>query len=130
MTPTAPPALPRVLHVEDDPTCAELVRIALAPDYAVVTATDGWLALQQIEAHLPDLVLLDLGLPRLGGLDLVRRLKAKPGLDTLPILVLSGRVMQDEAEATRAAGCQGFLEKPFDLDDLRRLVATALGRRA
>jgi two-component system response regulator MprA len=116
--------------VEDDPTCAELVRIALAPDYAVVTATDGWLALQQIEAHLPDLVLLDLGLPRLGGLDLVRRLKAKPGLDTLPILVLSGRVMQDEAEATRAAGCQGFLEKPFDLDDLRRLVATALGRRA
>jgi CheY-like chemotaxis protein len=130
MTEPGMTARPQVLHVEDDPACAELVRLALAPDYEVVTAGDGWRALQLIEERRPDLVLLDLDLPRLGGLELVRRLRQLPEAARVPIVVLSGRVMQDEAETTRAAGCQAFQEKPFSLDELRKLIATTLGRGA
>lgn len=128
MTTAGSTAPARVLHVEDDPACAELVRLALAPGCEVVTAGDGWQALQRIEERRPDLVLLDLGLPRLGGMDLLRRLRAKAETAALPVVVLTGRVMQDEAEAARAAHCQGFVEKPFDLEALRRVVADALGR--
>jgi CheY-like chemotaxis protein len=119
----------RVLHVEDDPGCAELVRLALEPDHEVIGARDAVTALAAVEASPPALILLDLHLPGLPGFELYRQLRLLPAAVTIPVVVVSGRVMQDEPAQARRLGCAGFVEKPFGLDDLRRAVAEALAAR-
>jgi CheY-like chemotaxis protein len=119
----------RILHVEDDPSCAELVRLALEPDYEVIGVRDAVSALAAIEADPPALILLDLHLPGLPGFELYRRLRHLPAAAALPVVVVSGRVMQDEPGQAQRLGCAAFVEKPFSLADLRRAVADSLAAR-
>ncbi len=91
------------------------------------SAEDGW---ARIEAAPPALVLLDLDLPGMSGLELARRLKADPRLRGIPLVAISASVMKDERGQAREAGCVSFLEKPFDIQELRRVVAEAVAGRA
>jgi DNA-binding response OmpR family regulator len=124
-----------VLVVEDDPDLRVLLCAALTlPELAdlgpveVLTARDTATALAVLEERLPDMVLLDVGLPGEDGFALCRRLRALPRFRTVPIVAVSGLGPREGARAAaRAAGCDGYLAKPFDLDELLTAVRRWLG---
>jgi CheY-like chemotaxis protein len=122
----------RIVYVEDNPANFVLVRKVLEVhgEHVVEQAASAEDGLARIEAAPPALVLLDLDLPGMSGLELARRLKADARLRGIPIVAISASVMKDERNQARQAGCVGFLEKPFDIQELRRLVAEAVAGRA
>ncbi|NUW45749.1 response regulator [Nonomuraea rhodomycinica] len=117
----------RVLVVDDEPQLLRALRINLvARHYEVATAPDGGAALRQAAEFHPDLVLLDLGLPDLDGLDVIHGLR---GWTTVPIIVLTGRYAhQDKIEALDA-GADDYVTKPFDMEELLARIR-AVTRRA
>lgn len=121
----------RIVYVEDNPANFVLVRkiLEVHGEHVVEQAASGEEGLVRIEAEPPALVLLDLDLPGMSGLDLARRLKADARLRSIPIVAISASVMKDERNQARQAGCVGFLEKPFDIQELRRVVAEAVAGR-
>ncbi len=118
----------RIVYVEDNPANFVLVRKVLEVhgEHVVEQASTAEDGLARIRADPPALVLLDLDLPGMSGLDLARLLKADARLRGIPILAISASVMKGERDQVREAGCAGFLEKPFDIQELRRLVTEAL----
>ncbi len=112
--------------VEDDPHIGVLVEFALEPlGLMVERYDDGESALERIRATpLPDVVVLDLMLPRASGHDVLRALDADPALAAVPVLVLSARA--GAGDLVRARGPLAFLPKPFDVDDLLRVVEDLL----
>jgi two-component system phosphate regulon response regulator PhoB len=115
----------KVLVVEDDPQLRDMYRMALrAAGYVVVAVEDGADALRQIEQALPALVVLDLGLPRLGGRDVHSELKARPDTRDIPVVVVTGADM-NKIDASDFA-C--ILRKPCDADRLVVAVEQCLRR--
>ncbi len=114
-----------VLIVEDDPSIAELVQFVLEDEFGVhaLIAEDGERALALAREFHPLLVLLDVNLPKLSGLEVARLLKADPSTRSLSLVAITST---SETE-TRRAGCSDYLTKPFDLDDLTDLVGKYLG---
>jgi two-component system cell cycle response regulator DivK len=97
--------------------------------YAVAAAANGAEALRLAAERTPDLVLLDLGLPDLPGLDVARRLKAAPATARVPIVALTGRDEAADRDALLAAGCAAYLVKPIDthrlIESLPGYIASA-----
>jgi two-component system cell cycle response regulator DivK len=118
-----------VVYVEDNSANFALVRKLLEASgrYEVVGATDGEAGLRLVASTRPHLVLLDLDLPALTGLEVLERLKADPALASIPVVVVSASVMQRERVKSLEAGAIAFLEKPFDIANLRRAVDDACG---
>lgn len=112
---TAPDRLDRlVLIVDDEPSIAQLLRRVLEADgHRVVVAADGNAALDQVSRCHPDLVVLDIDMPRLGGFEVCRRLKAAPATRLLPVLVLTGTGAADARVRAWELGADEFLTKPF-----------------
>jgi two-component system response regulator MprA len=118
----------RILVVDDDPRLAATVRRALAYEgYRVETAPDGPAALDAARDRLPDLVVLDLMLPGLDGLEVGRRLRAA---SDVPILMLTARDAVPDRVAGLDAGADDYLVKPFAYDELLARVRALLRRRA
>ncbi len=116
----------KILIADDDPQITRALRITLgARGYDIVTAADGVEALDQAIAHHPDLVMLDLGMPGLGGLDVIHGLR---GWSQVPILVVSGRSDAADKVAALDAGADDYVTKPFSADELLARVR-ALTRR-
>jgi two-component system response regulator QseB len=119
----------RLLLVEDDPMVGEAVRAGLQGDGFVVDwVRDGAAAEAALGAHEPALVLLDLGLPKKGGLDVLRALRARRS--PLPVLVITARDTVKDRIAGLDAGADDYLVKPFDLDELSARVRALLRRSA
>jgi len=117
----------RVLVVDDEPQLLRALRINLAArHYDVATAEDGAAALDAASGHPPDLVVLDLGLPDLDGVEVIRRLR---GWTAVPIIVLSGRVGSSDKVLAVDAGADDYVTKPFSLDELFARIR-AVTRRA
>jgi two-component system KDP operon response regulator KdpE len=115
-----------ILVVDDDAGLARALAINLrAHGYDVETALDGRTALTAAGARRPDLVILDLGLPDLDGVEVVSGLR---GWSTSPILVLSARNTQDQKVAALDAGADDYVTKPFGMDELLARVRAALRR--
>jgi CheY-like chemotaxis protein len=113
----------RVLVVEDsEPIRAAFTILLEESGYAVSAAGTGAEALRLAGEAAPDLVLLDLGLPDLRGLDVVRHLKADPVTARIPVVVLTGRDDDDDRDALLAAGCAAYLVKPIDTQTLLRSI--------
>lgn len=113
----------RVLLIEDDPSLRRVVELNLAArGYEVDVAASGSAALELTERR-PDLVVADLGLPDMDGIDLITRLRTS--LST-PILVVSAREAQTGKALALMAGADGYLAKPFGIDQLVRLVRSVL----
>lgn len=125
---TPAPDRPTVLVVEDDEeTLAALSRELTTRGYRIVEAGDGRTALRQWESRRPDVVLLDLGLPDMDGLDIVRRIRREA---TTPIVILSGRYEEREKVEALERGADDYVTKPFGVDELNARLRVALRRAA
>jgi two-component system KDP operon response regulator KdpE len=116
----------RVLIVEDDPQLARALVINLqVRQYGVDAAPDGATALRLAAARQPDVVMLDLGLPDMDGVDVIKALR---GWTRVPILVLSARRSSDEKVAALDAGADDYVTKPFSMDELLARLRAAVRR--
>lgn len=108
-----------ILYVEDNPENRLLVRRVLqAEGYTVVEAQTAACALEAIDSRRPDLILMDINMPDMDGYTLTSRLKATPELCAIPIVALTANVMKGDKERSLEAGCDGYIQKPIDVDSL------------
>jgi CheY-like chemotaxis protein len=119
--------LKTVLIVEDVDLNRDLLVQLLEDDYRLVLAEDGVSALERAAETMPDLILMDLSLPRMDGWEATRRLKADERLARIPVIVLSAHAMRGDEERARASGCDDFLTKPIDETLLYQKLARHLG---
>jgi CheY-like chemotaxis protein len=119
--------LKTVLIVEDVDLNRDLLVQLLEDDYRLVLAEDGVSALERAAEAMPDLILMDLSLPRMDGWEATRRLKADERFARIPVIVLSAHAMRGDEERARASGCDDFLTKPIDETLLLQKLAGYLG---
>ena len=118
-----------ILLVEDDPDIRHLVSYKLAKaGFDVVEVADGFAALRAARETPPDLVLLDVRMPRMSGIEVCRELRAGPLAATVPIIMLTGRSRPQDLEQGYAAGATEYIVKPFSPRDLQERVEAALAR--
>jgi two-component system cell cycle response regulator DivK len=109
---------PRVLVVEDNEKNMKLFRDVLqAAGYATLEATTGGQAVELATAHVPDLVLMDIQLPDIDGIEALGRLRAGERTAALPVLALTAQAMEGDRERFLAAGFDGYLSKPVNVAD-------------
>ena len=122
---------PRVLIAEDEPDNQVIMQTVIEAAFGadVALAGNGMEVMAQVRAQQPDLVLLDLMMPLLDGFAVARQLKASPDTAHIPIIAISALARPGDREDALAAGCDDFIRKPFDIDDLEKLVGTHLGAR-
>ena len=119
-----------ILYVEDNPDNRLLVkRILMAEDYSLLEAIDGKDALNVLKSARPDLILMDINMPDMDGYTLTAKIKSLPGFERVPILALTANVMRGDKEKTLEAGCDGYIQKPLDIDQLTREIEKFLSRR-
>jgi two-component system cell cycle response regulator DivK len=117
-----------ILVVDDNPVNLKLLRITLTvAGYEVRTAIDAEQALSVLESFRPKLILMDIQLPGMDGLELTKRLKADPATRDAVILAVTAYAMKGDSERAMAAGCDGYVSKPIDTRTLAETVATYLG---
>lgn len=116
-----------LLVVEDAALNRELLVQLLENDYRLVLAGDGIEALDAVRREPPDLILMDLSLPRLDGWETTRRLKADAATAAIPVLVLSAHAMRGDEQRARDAGCDDFITKPIDEELLWATIRRHLG---
>ena len=123
--------LPRVLVVEDEPAIAELIAVNLRHNgFVPVWAEDGESAQRELNAVLPDVILLDWMLPGQSGLQLARKWRADPRTKSIPILMLTARGDEPEKVAGLDAGADDYITKPFSTQELLARIRAVLRRRA
>jgi CheY-like chemotaxis protein len=120
----------RILIADDRASSRELLRLVLVrAGYEVIEAEDGVDALERARARNPDLILLDLQMPRLDGYGALAELRREERFRTLPILALTASAMRGDREKILAAGFTDYLSKPAGPELLRETVAKLLGKR-
>ncbi len=116
-----------VLIVDDNPINLKLVRVLLAAEgYDVRTATDAEEALAVLAAFRPRLILMDIQLPGMDGLELARRLKADPATSDIAVFAITAYAMKGDEDKARAVGCDGYITKPIDTRALPAMLAQQL----
>lgn len=119
-----------ILYVEDNPDNRTLVRrILLSEDYSLIEATNAYDAFEVLKSTRPDLILMDINMPDMDGYTLTSKIKSMPGFERVPILALTANVMRGDKEKTLEAGCDGYIQKPLDIDQLIREVERFISRR-
>jgi two-component system cell cycle response regulator DivK len=112
----------RILIVEDTEDNRQILRDLLTnAGFDIVEAHDGEAAVKAASKHRPDLILMDIQLPILSGYEAIRRIKANRTLQPIPIIAVTSYALSEDKEKARAAGCDGYIAKPFSP---RQLLAT------
>ncbi len=112
-----------VLCIEDNTTNMLLVsRVVEAEGHRLVRAEDGERAVEELKLGAPDLILLDVNLPGMNGLDLARRIRDEMQYETVPIIAVTANVLVGDKERCLAAGCNDYLPKPLDIRRLREIM--------
>ncbi|OGQ94225.1 MAG: two-component system response regulator [Deltaproteobacteria bacterium RIFOXYD12_FULL_57_12] len=110
---------PLILIVEDNRDSRELlVKVLSARGYRIAEAVDGEEALQQIAAERPALVLMDISIPKIDGLEVTRIVKGQEHLKDIPIIALTAHAMKGDREKAMQAGCDGYIPKPINVREL------------
>jgi DNA-binding response OmpR family regulator len=124
------PRLPRVLIADDDPQGAELLEAYLADcDYELQTARDGEETLHKVAAWQPDLILLDIMMPRISGFEVCKRLRANPATRDVAVLMVTALDQPSDVDRAVEAGAADFLTKPINKTELLVRVRAALNSR-
>jgi signal transduction histidine kinase len=107
----------KILYVEDDPSSMNLVRRLLgAEGYQVITASDGLSAVEVAERERPNLILMDINVSGLDGYEVTTKIRTIPDLDRVPIVAVTAATLRGDRERALAAGCDGYISKPIDVD--------------
>ena len=119
----------RVLYVEDDYHNFLLVQrtLSVMPEVEVRNAATADEGLKMARAEKPDLILVDVNLPGMDGMEMTRQLKADDEIAHIPVVALTANVMKGERQRAKDAGCADFVAKPFSLRPFRQIVAKYLG---
>ena len=121
----------RVLIVDDNATNRKLIAyLMVANGYEVETAADADAAVAAIRASTPRIILMDLQLPGVDGLELTRRLKADPSTNEITIIAVTAYAMKADEEKARAAGCDDYVTKPIDTRTLPQVIARHVQARS
>jgi two-component system cell cycle response regulator DivK len=119
-----------ILYVEDNFDNRMLVRRVLeAEGYRVIEAEDGAQGIERLQSQTPDLVLMDINLPEIDGYEVTKRFKQLPSMEKVPVIAMTANVMKGDREKTLAAGCDGYIPKPIDIDALPGQIAKFLGKK-
>src|SRR5712691_610222 len=119
---------PKILYIEDNPENRMLVRAVLeAAGYDLVEAEDGLAGIEAAIREEPALILLDINLPGVDGYEIVAILKSFPNLAATPVIAVTAYAMQGDWQRTLVAGCDGYIQKPINVDAFPRQVAEFLG---
>lgn len=117
----------RVLYIEDNEQNMYLVTFLLEKHgYTVLSATDGQEGIDKAAAEKPDLILMDIQLPRMDGHTVARHLRSNPELSAIPIVAVTSYAMAGDREKALAAGCNGYIEKPINPDTFIQQVEQQL----
>jgi DNA-binding response OmpR family regulator len=117
----------RILVVDDDPRLLHVVAMYLSIEgYDVDTAGNGEEGLRSLEQRRPDLVILDVMMPGIDGLEACRRIKSNPETRTIPVVLFTALSRTDDVENGRAAGANRFINKPFSLIGLGAVIRSLL----
>jgi len=121
----------KILHVEDNPENRMLVRAILeAEGYTIIDAEDGLTGIEAAIREEPALILLDVNLPAVDGYEVVSIIKSFPAFATTPVIAVTAYAMEGDRQRTLVAGCDGYIQKPIDVDTFPRQVAEFLhGKR-
>ncbi len=120
-----------ILYVEDNSDNRKLVRRVLEVEgYEVIEATNGLQAMECLETRSIDLALMDINMPEMDGYTLTSRIKANPRFANLPIVAVTANVMRGDRERSLQAGCDGYIQKPIDIDTLSQQIERFLTRGA
>ncbi len=112
-----------ILYVEDNPDNRSLIRRVLeAEGYAVVEAINAKQALEKLESDTIDLVLMDINMPDMDGYTLTARIKSIEKFSKIPIVAVTANVMRGDREKSLGAGCDGYIQKPIDIDTLSQQI--------
>lgn len=115
----------KILCVEDNAVNMLLIsRIIEAEGYELIKAEDGRIALSLLETLVPDLILLDINLPGINGLELARLFKADDKIAHVPLIATTAQVLSGDRERCLEAGCDDYIPKPLDIRKLRELMRT------
>ena len=117
-----------ILIVEDVELNRDLLVQLLEDDHRLLIATDGIAAIERAAEAKPDLILMDLSLPRIDGWEATRRLKSDPLLRHIPVIALSANAMPMHEQRALESGCDAFISKPIDEDRLLAAIAQYLDR--
>jgi DNA-binding response OmpR family regulator len=121
----------KILIVDDDPDVRLGLHVRLkANHYDVIFAADGIASIAEARKHMPDLIILDLGLPAGDGFSVMERLKANDSLSLIPVIVVSARDLKANMDRALRAGAKAFLQKPVDNAELLKVIRQALGEPA
>ena len=117
----------RILAVDDNEDNLLLLSEVLNVfDCSLFTATSGQVALIIAQAYNPDLILLDVMLPDLNGNEVVRRLKQNPTTENIPVIAVTALAKKEDRDRLLAAGCSGYISKPYMIEDLEAIVRRVL----
>lgn len=123
--------MPRVLVVDDDPQVLKLLRVNFELEgFEVMSATNGEEALELVRGDTPDVVVCDVMMPGIDGLEVVRRLRAHPDTVSLPLVVVSAKAQQADVRAGLKLGADEYVTKPFDPAELIEIVQRLLDERS
>ena len=114
----------KILVAEDNPQNMKLIKMVLeAKGHTLLSATDGEEALVMTTVEIPDIIIMDIQLPKISGIEVTRRLKATPALSHIPVIAVTAYAMKGDEEKAIEAGCDAYLPKPIDTRELPKVVA-------
>ena len=122
------PGSKTILHIEDNLDNRVLVRRLLtSQNYQVVEAVNAFEAVDCLRHCTPDLILMDINIPDVDGYTLTAKLKTLPRVKNIPIIAITANVLRGDREKTLRAGCDGYIEKPIDVENFLVQIAYFLG---
>ena len=121
----------RILVVEDQEDLRGVLRdLFTSSGYIVIEAVDGAAGVAKAKSDRPDLILMDIQMPVIDGYEATRQIKADPNLTSIPVVAVSSFAMKGDEEKARAAGCDGYVTKPYSPVQLLRMVRSYLAKKA
>lgn len=119
-----------ILYIEDNLDNRTLIRrILTAEGYIVREAADAGEALELLKSLLPDLILMDINMPKVDGYTLTAQIRGLAGFESVPIVALTANVMRGDRERSLEAGCDGYIQKPIDIDLLPQQIERYLRKK-